>query len=75
MTKAPSMGDDKTREVNLRRAARRQGLVLEKSRRRDPRAIGFGTWRLLDERTRTQRFPLDGPGVKTLDEIDAYLNR
>lgn len=38
-------------EVRLRRAAARQGLRLERSRLRDPQAIGFGTYRLLDART------------------------
>lgn len=34
-------------ENKLRRAADRQGLILEKSRRRDPRATDFGRYRLL----------------------------
>jgi hypothetical protein len=38
-------------EVRLRRAAARQGLRLERSRLRDPQALGFGTYRLLDART------------------------
>ena len=42
---------DKVRENRLRRAADRQGLILEKSRRRDPRSVGFGTFRLVDART------------------------
>jgi hypothetical protein len=40
---------DKVRENRLRRAAQRQGLVLEKSRSRDPRAIDYGTYQLRDE--------------------------
>ena len=44
------MGDGKgtNREGQLRRAARRQGLVLRKSRRRNPRAIDFGIYYLID---------------------------
>ena len=37
----------KAREMQLRRAAERQGLKLVKSRRRDPRAIGYGRWCLV----------------------------
>jgi hypothetical protein len=39
-------------ENRLRRAAARQGLRLEKSRARDPRALGHGTYCLIDWRTR-----------------------
>lgn len=37
----------------LRLAARRQHLVLERSRLRDPRAVGFGTYRLSRDDTGT----------------------
>lgn len=37
---------DKARENRLRRVAARQGLVLEKNRRRDPRAEDYGVWYL-----------------------------
>jgi hypothetical protein len=40
--------DYKVLENRLRRAAARQGLKLEKSRARDPRAIGYGTYQLID---------------------------
>ena len=40
----------KVHENRLRRAASRQGLVLLKSRRRDPLAIDFEHWRLIDEK-------------------------
>lgn len=42
---------EKARENQLRRAAERQGLRLERSRRRDPRALGYGTYKLTDART------------------------
>lgn len=42
---------EKVRENRLRRAAERQGLLLQKSRRRDPRALGYGTYQLVDART------------------------
>jgi hypothetical protein len=38
----------KTLENRLRRVAERQGLTLTKSRRRDPRAIGYNTFTLTD---------------------------
>jgi hypothetical protein len=41
----------KVLENRLRRAADRQGLRLAKSRTRDPRAIGYGTYMLVDQRT------------------------
>jgi hypothetical protein len=43
-----SMADRKVYENRLRRVAYRQGYRLEKSRRRDERAITFGLYRLVD---------------------------
>lgn len=43
----------KVKETRLRRTAERQGLVLSKSRRRDPRALGYGTYGLADAQTNT----------------------
>ncbi len=40
----------KVRENRLRRMAERQGCRLVKSRRRDPRALGFGGYMLIDAR-------------------------
>ena len=37
---------NKVRENRLRRMAKRQGLMLRKSRRRDPRATSYGLWAL-----------------------------
>ena len=39
---------EKVRENRLRRMASRQGLQLLKSRRRDPRALDYGTYWLVD---------------------------
>jgi hypothetical protein len=39
----------KSREVRLRNAAKRHGLELRKSRRRDPFAIGHGLFCLVDK--------------------------
>lgn len=38
---------EKVRENRLRRAAERQGFQLEKSRRRDPRALDYGTYQIV----------------------------
>jgi hypothetical protein len=39
---------EKARENRARRAAERRGLRLERSRRRDPQATGYGMYRLAD---------------------------
>lgn len=74
--------DVKVRENRLRRAAERQGLRLEKSRRRDPRAYDYGTYYLVQGppperggtnwKARTLVSPEQG---LTLDEVEAYLTR
>ena len=38
----------KIRENRLRRMAERQGLSVRKSRRRDPRAVDYGLYHLVD---------------------------
>lgn len=67
---------DKVRENRLRRAAERQGLRLEKSRRRDPRALGYGTYQLVDPYNSNavvaSRLP-DGYGLD-LDDVEGELN-
>lgn len=65
----------KVRENKLRRAAERQGLKLEKSRRRDPRSIDFGTYRLVDPRTNavTVHSGTSDYGM-SLDDIERALN-
>lgn len=45
--------DYKVLENRLRRGAERQGLSLEKSRTRDPRAAEYGTYQLVDTSTNT----------------------
>jgi hypothetical protein len=41
----------KVYEVKLRRAAKRQGLMLQKHRARDPLHLLYSTWQLVDART------------------------
>lgn len=67
------MTEEKVRENRLRRAAARQGLRFQKSRRRDPRARDYGRYWLTDVYTNR------GIGIAgemdgcTLDEIEAVL--
>ena len=68
---------EKIRENRLRRMAERQGFVLRKSRRRDPRAVDYRRFYLTD---RLSGEIVSGyrPGLGpeyTLDEIEAYLTR
>lgn len=42
---------EKVRENRLRRMAERQGLILQKSKLRDHRAIGYGTYQLTNAAT------------------------
>lgn len=44
------MENDKVRENRLRNAAKRQGLLLSKSRRRDPRALDYDRYMLVGAR-------------------------
>ena len=57
---------DKIRENRLRRMAERQGLQLQKSRRRDPRAVGYGTWQIVDPQG-------NRVASGSLDEVEAWL--
>lgn len=61
----------KVRELRSRRAAARQGLKLSRSRRRDPRALDYGLYWLIDV---NGAYVTDPKGV-SLDEVEAYLNR
>ena len=71
------LGDqaEKIRENRARRAAERQGLRLVKSRRRDPRAIGYGGYMLVDAyRNAAVHGEIDSPRALTLDEVERYLS-
>lgn len=64
---------EKIRETRLRRMAYRQGLILRKSRTRDPRAIGHGMYCLADfENRAVAGTDLMGHSM-SLDEIEAFL--
>jgi hypothetical protein len=66
----------KTRENRLRHAARRQGLELRKNPRRDPRALDFGSYTLVDPATTgvVADFGWITPGRGDhLDAVELYL--
>jgi hypothetical protein len=62
-----------TLEARLRRAALRQGYVLQKSRARDPRALTYGTYGLADfDRVQVLGDPNTGYGYG-LDDVAQFL--
>jgi hypothetical protein len=68
--------DNKAREVILRRRAARRGLRVERSRRRDTAALGYGLYRIVDTLT-GEVYAGDGPGgyALTLREVEQILDR
>ncbi len=67
---------DKSRENRLRRAADRQGYQLSRSRSRDPRAIDYGLYALIDPQTRgTVNAAIADRWTHswTLDEVEHWL--
>jgi hypothetical protein len=68
---------DKVRENRLRRMAGRQGFTLAKSRRKDPRALGYGRYWLQEPSPDGPRAVagLDERGIPqmTLDDTEKWL--
>jgi hypothetical protein len=66
--------DQKVREARVRRMIDRQGYLLEKSRRRDPRAVGYGHYRIIDPTTSTVVTAGAGRGAynMSLDQAEAW---
>ena len=64
---------EKVRENRLRRMAERQGLQLVKSRRRDPRALDYGDYMLVDPSTNSVVAGEIGRIHWSLDYVEAYL--
>jgi hypothetical protein len=66
---------EKVRENRLRRMAERQGLALRKTRRRDPRAIDYGMYALIDPVRNSVVAGVAGTGrfEWDLDDVEAYL--
>lgn len=65
------MTDDKVRENRSRRAADRQGFRLVKSRTRDPQAVLYGKYWLIDYRLNAHVF--GGEFGARLDEVEEFL--
>ena len=59
----------KVRENRLRRVAGRRGFTLQRSRRRDVRALDYGLYWLIDQ---TGTTATDRAGV-TLEEVERFL--
>lgn len=65
----------KVRENRLRAAAERQGYVLRKSRRRDPRANDYGLYAIV-EATRGARLPgATHTYDMKIDDVEEWLTR
>jgi hypothetical protein len=66
---------ERVRENRLRRMADRQGLRLVKSRRRDPRAVDYGGYMLVDQATNTVVAGAGALGRPAwdLDQVEEYL--
>lgn len=62
---------EKVRENRMRRMAQRQGLRLIKSKRRDPRAVDFGQFWLVD--IYTNGAVTGGQFGISLDEVEEFL--
>ena len=58
-------------ENRLRRMAQRQGLEIKKSRRRDPRAIDFGFYWVINPDT--DEVAAGDPSGLTLGQVEAFL--
>lgn len=68
------MSTEKVREDRLRRRAARQGLRLMKSRRRDRRAIDYGTYQLVNPHTHALvSYGLSAGYGLSLDEVEEAL--
>jgi len=66
---------ERVRENRLRRMADRQGLRLVMSRRRDPRAVDYGGYMLVDQATGKVVAGAGPIGRPTwdLDQVEAWL--
>lgn len=69
------MTADKVRENRLRRMAARQGYQLAKSRRRDPLAVDFGVYWIVDPNSNAivAGDPSNGGGMD-LDTVEKWLS-
>lgn len=67
---------EKVRENRVRRMTERQGFRLVKSRRRDPRAVDFGRYRVeTADGVEASRFASTMGWGLTLDEVEERLTQ
>lgn len=65
---------EKVREARLRRVTERRGLKLVKSRRRDPLAVDYGRYVIVDpESNRPVAGELGSANTMALDDVEAWL--
>jgi hypothetical protein len=65
---------EKIREARLRRMAERQGLKLVKSRRRDPLAVDYGRYVIVDPHSnRPVAGEFGSASAMSLDDVEAWL--
>ena len=64
---------DKVREDRLRRMAQRQGMQLQKSRRRDPRATDYGRYMLSSADNVVVAGHSPNAFSMSLDEVETFL--
>jgi hypothetical protein len=68
------MDSEKVLENRLRRMAKRQGLALVKSRRRDPRALDYGMWMIVDPAINAIVAGAEtGRASMSLEEVETWL--
>lgn len=65
------MTAEKVREDRLRRMAARQGLKLTKSKTRDPRALSYGCWMIVN--TATNAVEAGDRGHMGIDDVEKFL--
>lgn len=66
--------EEKVKENRLRRMAERQGLRLEKSRRRDPHALDYGGYMLVDPTNNGVVMGADAYAYSAdLDQVEEWL--
>jgi hypothetical protein len=72
--KVTRMDEEKVRENRVRRMAKRQGMKLMKSRRRDPLAIDYGGYMLVGIHTNTVEYGGSPYAFcASLDDVENYL--
>ena len=67
------MDIERAREDRLRRLAKRERLILRESHRRNPDALDYGRYMLVDERNSVAAHGAADEWL-TLDEIEEWLN-